>query len=162
MSTHLTITDWVLSRCDAAAYNKHSSISSAWCYPSSEHFPRMALSCLKSVWLVIGFGNLGLYCVHFCLRRWDANTNFSKLVTSQTLFSHVIGSLNLIASDTRSLDSSISDPKCSRRKGIDERASEMQNAIGCDSRKLRRACCCLTISPFRLVQGQFWLSRTAN
>ena len=44
------------------------------------------LILIKSVWLVIGFGNLGLYCVHFCLRRWDANTNFSKLVTSQTLF----------------------------------------------------------------------------
>ena len=24
---------------------------------------------IKSVWLVIGFENLGLYCVHFCLRR---------------------------------------------------------------------------------------------
>ena len=44
--------------------------------------------CLKSVWLVIDFGKSQALLHIFGLRRWDANTNFSKLVISQTLFSN--------------------------------------------------------------------------
>lgn len=40
---------------------------------------------LKSLWLVIGFGKSQALLRIFGLRMWDANTNFSKFVTSQTL-----------------------------------------------------------------------------
>ena len=43
---------------------------------------------VRSVWLVIGFGKSQALLRIFGLRRWDANTNFSKLVTTKPDLKH--------------------------------------------------------------------------